>query len=272
VRGVARLLVLALALAPAPPLAQEAGFDVVAPPTRSATLDKPALALAFLDDGLLAALFPEAAALYRWNGPALVEQSRLALPGSPLPVRAPGGLILAPPREAAFWALSSRFPRAFLLAVEGGALVRRSEAEALPWPGCATGLRFRLGTNLIEGTLEKLGEGPFLAIAVGTELAVLPDGRLRGAGGASRVRAGPALAPLGDGIYAAPSANPPGALDSLLLLSRDGETVQSVQVAGSVRALASRVRGAVALLVAAVETPAGGGALVRIELRRKAAP
>src|SRR5258708_37885577 len=105
------------------------------------------------------------------------------------------------------WAVTSRSPRASLFPVEEGGrrLGERVVADALPWPGSPGGLRFRPGTNLLEGTLDGLGAGPFLAATDALMgAAVAPDGRLRMSAPAgppsSGLRSGPGLACLSKGI------------------------------------------------------------------------
>src|SRR4029077_20458668 len=93
--------------------------------------------------------------------------------------------------DAAFWALTSRSPRALLFAVEDGRLVERQEAAALPWPGCPSGLRYRAGTNLIEGAIAGVPAGPYLGLDDSApRVAVTTDGSLR-TGAAAGPRTGP---------------------------------------------------------------------------------
>ncbi len=135
----------------------------------------------------------------------------------------------------------------------------RGQADAFPWPGCPRGLRYRYGTNLLEGAVLGLGEGPFLAVADG--LAVDEEGRvlLASPEGArpSGLRAGPALVALGDGLFAAASASAPGPADTILILERaEGELrlLQEVSTEGAVRALAAAPGEGAARLLAAVES------------------
>ncbi len=240
---------------------------------RTPPLDAAPLDLAFVDDERLVVLFAEAVALYRIEDTALAREHGEALPGPFAPVRSSGGLVAVAPREAALWVMTSRSPKAVLFALEGRRLVRRHEAGALPWPGCVGGLRFRPGTNLIEGNVAALGPGPFLDLATGeADLAVMPDGRLHTASATEvdALRVGPTLAPLFGGLLAASSAEPPGRSDAVLLLAREGgwRAIERLPVDGAVRALAARQRGDTARLVAAIDEAGGGTHLLLLELRR----
>ena len=239
----------------------------------------PVLALAFLPGDRLAVLTAGDLRLGRWRGGALEPLGAWPLPPGD-PVRFPGGVLQA--GEESVWLLRSGLPRAHLLAAdEGGGLLERGQADALPWPASPTGLRYREGTNLLRGTLPGLGDGPFLAAAAGTAgspaLAVDPDGRVlvasdAGPRPAGLLRAGPALVRLGEGLWAAGSAAPPGPADTILLLAQEGDDVRlagEVPVAGAVRALASSGVGDVAHLVAAFDSPTGA-TLVAFEVRRSA--
>jgi hypothetical protein len=249
-----------LALFPFPAPRDRAGIDLLAS-ERTPPLGAPVLDLAFLPDDRLLVLFPDALALYRRDGSGLVREAKRPLPGPLDPVRAPGGVLVARDEDA--WALTSGSSRASLFAVERHGLEARLEAEALPWPGSESGVRFRAGTNLIEARLPGLGGGPFLRPS-GSDLAVDPEGRLLvGTAEGPRdtgVRAGPALTSLWPGVLAAASPSPPGEPDAILILRRDGAEVKpqdSLPVSGSIRALAGRVYAGVARLAAAVEDEDG---------------
>jgi hypothetical protein len=132
---------------------------------RPAALPLRALDLAFLGPDRLVAADSAEAALFALRDGGATLLSRKPLPGPLEVVRAPGALLQASEADGAVWALTSRSPRAVLFAVEGGELVEREQAAALPFPATARGLRFRAGTNLIEGDVEGLGAGPFLDLA-----------------------------------------------------------------------------------------------------------
>jgi hypothetical protein len=216
------------------------------------------LALAWLDPRRLVALRPDSVALVRLDGDRATLEAEEALPGPRIAVRKPGGLI-AGPAGGSVWVMTSRAPRAVLFDIERRGLRPRSEAEALPWPG-VPGLRFRLGTNLIEGALGD-HPGPFVAVAPGA--AVAADGTLLVSGmTASELRAGNALALLWPGWLVTSSNRPPAEEDALVVVSPDRVAFE-LKVAGSVSALAARVEHEKALV--AVATPAD---LLVVELSR----
>lgn len=237
---------------------------------RTPALAEPVLDLALLDDDLILALSPEAVSLYRWGRDGLSLESRRPLPGNTVPVRTPGGLLTPLDESGAFWALSSRVPSAALYRIESRRLTEIASADALPWPGCPEGLRFRDGTNLVQGRVASLGPGPFLTLEPG--FAVDADARLREAEvetGEDAARVGPTLAALGGSLLAASQPGPPGASDEILLLARTatGWTVeQALPVEGAVRALAARPRQGQWRLVAAVEEPERTTHLVILDL------
>ncbi|PYQ20235.1 MAG: hypothetical protein DMF79_10855 [Acidobacteria bacterium] len=195
--------------------------------------------------------------VYRSHGGELFRLSERTLP-QPEPVRFPGGLLAA--TEDAIWVQRSGLPRALLLAVdEAGALVERGQADAFPWPGCPRGLRYRDGTNLLEGAVEGLGDGPFLAVTAG--VAVDHEGRVLVATAdgprPSFLRAGPALVSLGDGLFAAASVSAPGPSDTILIFERDDDELrllQEVEAPGAVRALVTTRQEGATRLLAAVES------------------
>ncbi|HEU0092890.1 MAG TPA: hypothetical protein VFS78_12295, partial [Vicinamibacteria bacterium] len=103
------------------------------------------VALAFMSDERLLVLFDDALALYRRDGLALRLESRRDLPGPLSTVRFPGGLLLASESESACWALTSRTPRAVLFSLDGSRLTATHQAEVVPWPRIAAGVRLRPG-------------------------------------------------------------------------------------------------------------------------------
>jgi len=222
-----------------------------------APIEGPVLALALLSGERLAVLARDAVRVYRFHGGELARLSERSLP-EPEPVRFPGGLLAA--TEDAIWVQRSGLPRALLLAAdEAGPLLERGQADAFPWPGCPRGLRYRDGTNLLEGAVEGLGDGPFLAVAAG--VAVDHEGRVLVATAdgprPSFLRAGPTLVLLGDGLFAAASASAPGASDTILIFERDDDELrllQEIEAPGAVRALATTLCEGTARLLAAVES------------------
>jgi hypothetical protein len=180
-------------------------------------------------------------------------------------------MLVVAPQEDSFWALTSRAARAALLAVQGTTLVERQRADAVPWPGAASGLRYRPGTNLIEGALTSAGPGPFVDLdAAEGGLGVTADGWLRCLG-CPEQRVGLGIAGLWPGFLAASSPAPPGADDALLVFERSEaglETRLRLPVEGGVRALTSRVEGRGVRLVAAIEPAGGGSQLLTLDLVR----
>jgi hypothetical protein len=247
-----------LSLASVPWPGASGRLDVVRQ-ARTPALPQPVLDLAFLDDARLVVLWPEEVGLYRWEDAGLRLDSRQALRGVRQAVRTPGGLIAVAPGEGSFWAMTSRVGRPMLFGVEGSRIVERGAADALPWPGSRSGLRFRAGTNLIEGSIEGLGEGPFLAVdADGAALAVTGDGRLLGLGDRDE-RVGASLAVPRPGVVVTSTALPPPEADALVAIERrpPGALLARLPVDGSVRALAARPSGNRSRIVAAVERPEG---------------
>jgi hypothetical protein len=228
------------------------------------------VALAFLGDERLLVLFEDALALYRRDGLLLRLESRRDLPGPLAGVRFPGGVLLAAESESACWALTSRTPRAVLYSLDGHRLTPTHQADVVPWPRVAAGVRFRPGTNLLEAAAPGI-DGPVLALEPEEGWVVGADGALARLGasdsGASERRAGPALARLWPGWIAAASPDPPGEHDRILVY-RDGAgpTAASLPVEGAVRALASRRHGANAYLAAALEDAGGGFRLALFEM------
>ena len=228
------------------------------------------VALAFVGDERLLVLFDDALALYRRDGLLLRLESRRDLPGPLAGVRFPGGVLLTAESESACWALTSRTPRAVLYSLDGNRLTPTHQADAVPWPRVAAGVRFRPGTNLLEVAAPGI-DGPVLALEPEEGWVVEADGTLARLGASDPVpserRAGPALARLWPGWVAAASPDPPGEHDRILLY-RDaaGPTTASLPVEGAVRALASRRHGANAMLAAALEDVGGGFRVALFEM------
>ena len=147
--------------------------------------------------------------------------------------------------------------------------MERHEAEALPWPGCPAGLRYRPGTNVLEGEIAGVGPGPFLALEDAVpDMAVSAAGVLRTAA-EGHLTVGAGLAALWPGVVAASSPLPPGEEDAILIIATAGagpRVLGSVPVEGAVRALAGRALDKAMRLVAAVEEPGGRARLVVMDL------
>jgi hypothetical protein len=247
--------------------------DVIAT-SRSAPIQGVVLALAWISDERVLTVFRDEAALYRLDASALVLESHRALPRPLSAVRSPGAMAVA--EAGAAWVLTSATASAALLAAEDGRLVVRSRADALPWPGSATGLRFRGGTNLVEVDAAGLGAGPFLALEPSGIAGVDGEGELRlatGEGGArAGLRAGSAVAALWKGMLAVSSSAPPADVDavSLVAVSDQGaEVAETIPVEGTLRALASRASGEGVRLLAAVEEKGPQSRLLLMDLRRR---
>jgi hypothetical protein len=226
------------------------------------------VALAFAGDDRVLVLSDAALSVYQRDGMALRRIARGDLPGPLAPVRFPGGLLAVASRESACWAMTSRSARAALFTWDGASLTLVEQADALPWPGAARGLRFRPGTNVIEGTLDGL-DGPWLALEA-SGWAVTADGQLA----RNDVRgpaAGPALARPWPGLLAVASAEPPGEQDRILLLRETAPADRgALRVMGAVRALAARGDQRSAVLAAATEDGAGGFRIELFELAERA--
>jgi hypothetical protein len=250
-----------LALAARPPAASAGQVDRVSS-SQSAPLAGPVLDLAFMGPDRLLVLGEDELSLYRVSENGLVLASRRRFGGPLDPVRHPGGLLRAVEREHSAWAATSRAAGALLFAVDEAGLVERQHADAVPWPGSAAGLRFRAGTDLIEGTIEGLGSGPFLHLDA-SGLAVDREGRLLGAeGAAGDLRVGPTVALLWPRHVAVSTAVAPGERDAVQVVSLAPplpRVISELAVAGSVRALAAHATARTARLVAAVETAGATG-------------
>ncbi len=247
-----------LSLASVPWPGASGRIDVVRQ-ARTPSLPAAVLDVAFLDDTRLVVLWAEELGLYRWEDGGLRLESRSPLRGARVAVRTPGGLIAVAEREGAFWAMTSRVARPALFGVEGTRIVERASAEAVPWPGSRTGVRFRAGTNLLEGAIDGLGEGPFLALETDeAPLAVTSEGRLLGLGDSDQ-RAGAGLAVPRPGILVTSTTLPPPEADAVVAIERRPPyaTLARLPVDGSVRALAARPTGNRSRIVAAVEREDG---------------
>ncbi len=226
---------------------------------RTPPLEGPVLDLLPIDADRLLVLLPGTVELYRWgdSGLALLDRHALSVPRRPM--RAPAGKLWAPAPDEPVWVLEAAAAEAVLLEVRGDRLVERSRAAALPWPGAASGLRYRIGTQLLEGlpppfgpdpglTVEKLPPGT-LVVSADAHL-LLPDGT------PTDLRVGPSLAWLWSDVVAAPSARPPGPRDSIQIIAlspTSATRIDSIEVAGAVRALAARTGGTQIRLVVGVD-------------------
>jgi hypothetical protein len=264
-------ILLAAAPSPAPHSLTDPSDDVTLLSTvRSAPLGEPVVALAFLDDTRLAVLTAASVSVHRVDRSRFRPVARRDLTLPRAVVRTPGGLVLA--GDDAFWALTSGMTRAVLYALEGNRLEERAQADALPWPETAGGLRYREGTNLLDTPhglfLTPCIEG--LAVDAGGRLVPFSPALEPAATSLGSPRVGASLAALGEGRVVVSSAAPPGAPDRIDVFERRGDTVHregSIPVAGSVHALAARRGPAGPRVAAAVQTAAGESVVLVLALR-----
>jgi hypothetical protein len=272
-----------LATSTAAPRSQAAGSGVpgatleVTARSQSETLRGPVLDLALPSEESVLVLTPATIALYHWSARGLMLDSSQELPGPLASVRHPGGLLLPDAAEYSAWVATSAMAQAVLFEIEGARLVERARAAALPWKDAPLGLRYRSGSDWIEGPLPGLGPGPFLALEPALEgIALSTAGELlvASADGVARsgLVAGPALAALWPPFFAAASAEPPQAKDHVLVFEWNGTEVRAgpllpVVFEGAVRALAARRTAEGARLVVAVEDLSGDSRLERLDLR-----
>jgi hypothetical protein len=261
----------------APPAAAVPAFSVST--LARQVLPERVVALAWVDDARLLLLTADEVLLYRSAEPGASVLARIALPEPKRAARTPAGLVLVDAEASAAWVLSNRRTRAALVEWSGDRLSLRAEAEALPIQGSATGLRYREGTDWLEGELPSLGAGPFWGVAAAGELAVKSDGHLLFPPAAIErsvplprpsVPVGPALAPLWPGWIVATTTHPPGERDAVLLV-RPGRRLRvdtAAETDEPIRALASRAVGSLFRLAAAGEDVDGRTHLLLLDVRR----
>jgi hypothetical protein len=261
------------AVVPAP-----AVVEVTAPPVVVARIPRPVLAASFGSAGRVLLLEDDRLSLWKLTSDGLARQAELPVPAPVERTRCPGGLIRAAPGSPDVWALRSGWPEALLFAYEDGGngttWVAKGGAEALPWPSVPNGLRFRPGTNVLQGAVEGLPGGSFLTLSADGALAVDADDLLHHPDAGPAVRVGSAVArPWADvAVAAAPSLAPPDSLIALPLpLSTVAPTVLA-HIDGSIRALAALTEKDAATLLAVVQSADESYQVLRIDLRRHAAP
>lgn len=234
-----------------------------------ALVDERVLALAFVGEGRVLALAAGSVSLWRLEGGALRREARETWPVAVAPVRHGGGLIVGRPDERAAWLVSSYAEGARLVRVDGARLVLGDTADAAPWPGAPEGLRFRPGTNLIDGLAT--GDGAQLIVALDpvSRAVVREDGMLLVDAVPTGMRVGSAIASPWPRTLVASAPDPPAVEDALLVLRYVGSGWQEalkIRVPGVVSALAARGgSGASDVVVALVS--AAGPELLRLELR-----
>jgi hypothetical protein len=262
-----------LALTAMRPPSSTRSVDVAAI-TLSAPLEAAPLDLALLDQERLLLLQSESLLLLRWDGSSLRQEGRQALAGPFSPMRHVAGVIAAVESDAAAWVLTNRSADAMLVSIEKGRLAARARADAVPWPGSSTGLRYQLGTDWLDGAVEGLGTGPFLRLLRGgPPLAVLPDGRLRTPQDEPLLLVGSTLTPLWPGLLAIAAAGPPSSRDALWIVEREGyRLAESIPFEGTIVALASRIDQESARVVIGLRDADGSGRLAVVDLKKRPAP
>jgi hypothetical protein len=230
------------------------------------TLDDNALAIAWIDDVRLLVLAPQRVSLLRLEAGRQQELASVELPGPFLPVRKNAGMIALAAESRDAWVLTNSMARAVLVGVEQDRLVLGATADAIPWPGLPGGIRYREGTNVLQGVVPEENPQRLIGLAPGrSDIAVDDDGELLAlAPGAAHVeegiRVGPVLAGLGSDDIIASSADPPGDHDTLVLVHRDGDewtTRRCLTVSGAVTALAARLAAGRAHVACACSLPGG---------------
>ena len=186
-----------------------------------------------------------------------------------LPVRRAGAVIIGGPSDGAAWLLATSLEGAQLVRVEGPRLILSDTAIAAPWPQAPAGLRYRPGTNLVDGIGGADAPAAVVALDPAYRAAVREDGMLLLDATPAGIHVGGAVATPWPGVLLASGEGPPGVEDSLSAWRRRGddwERFWSLSVPGAISALATRSEGRVADVVVAIET-AAGAELLRLELR-----
>lgn len=234
-----------------------------------ARVDEPLLALAFVGEGRVLALAAGSVSLWRLEGGGLRREARETWPVAVAPVRHGGGLIVGRPDERAAWLVSSYAEGARLVRIEGPRLLLGDTADAAPWPNADEGLRFRTGTNLVDGLVTGDGAQPIVALDPVSRAVVREDGMLLVDSAPTGMRVGSAIASPWPRTLVASAPDPPSTEDALLVLRNDGsgwEEALRIRVPGVVSALAARGGSGASDVVVALAS-AGGRELLRLELR-----
>jgi hypothetical protein len=240
-----------------------------------ARLPRPVLAIAFVGTTRVLLLEEDRASLWRLSAESIVKEAEHLLPAPAERVRWPGGLLIGVADGLDFWALRSGWPEALLLTCSeedaAAELTIGERAAALPWPGASNGLRFRAGTNILEGEIRGLGRGPFLAVTPDGAWAVDPEGRLEIPGQPSTPSAcvGSVLThPWPEVAFTTSPTRP----EALIAVSVDGPAARLsrlADIAGSVRALATHAIGDDAVVLLAVDE-GDAYSLQRLDVGRRA--
>jgi hypothetical protein len=257
------LLILAATLAAASP-----------EPVILGRLERPALAVAHVGSDRALLLEEDRLTLWHLSGSGMTLEATLLTQTPVERVRHPGGLIQAPEGEGAAWVHRSGWTQAILVSSDNGTLTRDSAADVLPWPGAPNGVRFRVGTSLIEARLDGVADGPYVALSPDGRAAADAEGRLLlarpepASPSTAAVAVGSALAhPWPDVVVASSAAA--DAPDALLIVRIGGppRVLSRVPLNGRIQALAVRREGGIGIVLAAIED-ALGHALVRVDIRR----
>jgi hypothetical protein len=266
-------LMMAAAAAPAPVV------EAVAPPAVVARLPRPVLALAFAAPGRGLLLEDDRISRWKLTADGLARQAEQPAPAPNERTRRPGGVIRASAGAPDFWVLRSGWPEALLFAYEEGAhgitWIAKGGALALPWPEATNGLRFRPGTNVLEGVVEGLPGTSFLALSADGALGVDAEGVLHHPDGGPALRVGSAVArPWTDvALATAPVFGPVDSLLAIPLPLSPGAVAKTVaSVDGAIQALATFVEKDSAVVLVGVRATDATYQVLRIDLRRRTAP
>jgi hypothetical protein len=262
----ARTLLLGLLLSTPPPSAAEPALQHKLL-SRAASAE-PILALSFVGEGRVLALAAGSLSLWRVDDgpPRIVARSAWAV--TTPPVRHGGAVIVGTPSDGAAWLLSSYLERAQLVRVEGPRLVLVETADAAPWPQAPAGLRYKSGTNLVEG-MSADAELDILALDPMSRAVVREDGTLLLDATPAGIRVGSAIASAWPGMLLASADRAPAGEDRVIAWRRTAgawEECWSIALPGTVSALAARGDSRRADVLVALRT-ATGAELVHLELR-----
>jgi hypothetical protein len=273
-------ILLAIAAATAPPAAAPGPgptLEASGPPSVVARLARPVLAMAFASSDRVLLLEDDRVSFWKLNADSLSHQGEVLAPAPVERTRRPGGLLRVAAGTPDFWVLRTGWPEALLFTYQdgdGGVWVTKGGAEAIPWPLAPNGLRFRPGTNVIEGTIDGLTGSSFLALSADGAVAVDADNLLHHPDGGVPLRVGAAAArPWADvALTASPTLSPPDSLLAIRLpLSAETPATTLARLDGRVEALTTFVEKDQAVVLVAIETPESSHVILRLDVRRHAA-
>jgi hypothetical protein len=163
------------------------------------------------------------------------------------------------------WILTNGMARAVLVGVEETQLVLRATADAVPWPGFPSGIRYREGTDILEGVLPEGSPQHLVGLAPGrADLGVTDRGEWvtlspEGTRTADGLRVAPTLAWISTDSLLTSSPTLPSQPDALVELRQHDDTWEvgrRVPISGAVRALAAHVGADRVQVACIVEEPA----------------